>query len=247
MPGFTAGLSYMHESERLRPAAMNFSKDLADNDGEGLWPFERWGDFSADVVRLDAEAPVFPREEGGATSLDLFADAKISLLRGTERAFDHNAIFYARLPELVILWTGGGSERSRNTLAVAGARFEHRFGAGFALTAKVLVQDSGVRFGGGGNERSPARAGIRRGRPAVPESRDHDRLRADAVRAPRERQRLPRKERPGGTDLPVGRSERRRRLPARRGGRARRNDGRPLPRGRRPGSRPRSGRGSWSR
>ncbi len=152
LPRFDLGLSYMRETERLRPAAMNFSKDLADNDGEGLWPFERWGDFAADVVRMDAEIPILGLAEDRATSLDLFAEARISFLQGTERAFDFNAITYARLPELVVLWTGGGSERSKNGLAVAGARFEHRFGERFALLAKVLAQYSAVAFESGVND-----------------------------------------------------------------------------------------------
>lgn len=145
------GVSYMRETERRRPAEMNFPKDFADNDGEGLWPFERWGDFSADVVRIDADVPILASEEGRATSLDLFADARISFLRGTEQAFDHNVLTYARLPELVLLWTPGEAERSRNDLAVAGARFEHRFGDRVAFLAKVLIQNSEVRFAQGGN------------------------------------------------------------------------------------------------
>ncbi len=152
LPRLSLGLSYMRESERLRPAEANFSKDLADNDGEGFWPFERWGDFSADVVRMDAEVPVLGRTEDRATSLDLFAEARLAFLRGTEQAYDHNAIRYAGLPELVVLWTGGGSERSRNGLAIAGARFEHRFGEGFALLAKVQAQYSAVAFESGVND-----------------------------------------------------------------------------------------------
>jgi len=148
---FTVGLSFLREKESLKPAMMNFAKDLLDNDGEGLWPFEAWGDFAANVFRLDAEIHLIRQDEVQRSGLDLFSEVRASFLDGTERAFDFNPITFAGAPELVILWTPGASYRSTNTNAVFGAMLSHRVSDRLSLQAKLFIQDSVVRFPSGEN------------------------------------------------------------------------------------------------
>jgi hypothetical protein len=140
--GYSLGLSFLREKESLTPATMNFAKDLLDSDGEGLRPFEPWGDFAANVFRLDAEVHLLRPDAARRTGLSFFSDIKASFLDAAERAFEFNPITFGGAPELVILWTPGSNYRSTNTNVVIGAMLSHRISDGLSFEAKLLLQDA---------------------------------------------------------------------------------------------------------
>ena len=143
--GFNVRLSFTHEMENLVPTRMNFLKDLKDNDGEGFFPFERWGSFSGNVFRLSVDK-TYPFKQFIDSEIGLFADLKHAMISGREKAFDYNPISFDQSPYLVILWDGGQDYRNYNAYAKAGTVLQTSFAKYFNLHAKLLFQYSSLRF-----------------------------------------------------------------------------------------------------
>jgi len=143
--GFNIRLSITREMEDMVPAQMNFLKDLKDNDGEGFFPFERWGSFSGNVFRLSVDK-TYPLEQFTDTGIGLFADLKHATITGREKAFDYNPISFDQSPYLVILWDEGQDYRNYNAYAKAGTVLQTSFAKNFDLYAKLLFQYSSLRF-----------------------------------------------------------------------------------------------------
>ena len=143
--GFNVRLSFTHEMEDLNPTQMNFIKDMKDNDGEGFFPFERWGSFSGNVFRLSVDK-TYPIIKFIDTEIGLFADFKHATIKGREEAFDYNPISFDRSPYLVILWDGVDDFRNYNAYAKAGTILQTSFAKNFDLYAKLLFQYSSLGF-----------------------------------------------------------------------------------------------------
>ncbi|UCE41661.1 MAG: hypothetical protein JSV17_01330 [Candidatus Aminicenantes bacterium] len=143
--GYNVRLSYAHEKEELVPTRMNFQKDLKDNDGEGFFPFERWGSFSGNVFRLSVDK-IFSLEQFIDTEIGLFADLKHTTITGQEKAFDNNPINVDQSPYLVILWDRANDYRNYNAYAKAGTMLQTSLAKNFNLYAKLLLQYSFLRF-----------------------------------------------------------------------------------------------------
>jgi hypothetical protein len=124
---------------------MNFLKDLKDNDGEGFFPFERWGSFSGNVFRLSVDK-TYPLKQFKDTEIGLFADLKHATITGREKAFDYNPISFDQSPYLVILWDEGQDYRNYNAYAKAGTVLQTSLATNFDLYAKLLFQYSSLRF-----------------------------------------------------------------------------------------------------
>ncbi|MDP2915844.1 MAG: hypothetical protein Q8O91_10380 [Candidatus Aminicenantes bacterium] len=151
---WSVDLSFLRENEDLTPTAPNFLKDLKDNDGEGLFPFEKSGSFTADIYRLNLNAILLSSENGRKTGIDLFSEAKLTVLDGKERAADFNPLSFDKTPELVILWSQGQPYRNTNLEFKAGALLSLKLGTRAALNAKILLQHSQARFQDGMNNLS---------------------------------------------------------------------------------------------
>jgi hypothetical protein len=139
-------LSYIYEKKDLMPSQMNFLKDLKDNDGDGFFPFGRWGAFSADVFRLTFDLPISFSFASKETNVDLFVDFRASSLKGDEVQHDFSPISFDRSPYLVILWEEGKAYRNSNDHGRAGAIFKISLYQNLTLFAKVLLQYSSLRF-----------------------------------------------------------------------------------------------------
>jgi hypothetical protein len=137
--------SYSHENENLAPSQLNFSKDLKDNDGEGFFPFERWGSFSGNVLRFTLD-DAYPLEQYIDTEIRLFADFKYTQLKGAEKHFDFNPISFDQSPYLVLLWNPGEDYSNSNASAKAGTIFQASVSKNFSVYTKLLVQYSSLRF-----------------------------------------------------------------------------------------------------
>ena len=145
-------LSFLRENEDLTPAAPNFLKDRKDNDGEGMFPFEKSGSFTADIYRLNLTAALLSAEDGRQTGIDLFSEAKLSVLNGKEQAADFNPLSFDKAPELVILWSPGQPYRNTNLEFKAGALLSAQLGGLASFKAKFQLQYSQARFQDGLND-----------------------------------------------------------------------------------------------
>ena len=146
---FALGLTWLHESEELSPQGLNFAKDLKDNDGEGIYPFEKMGAFRADALRLSLDLPVDLRDR--RTTFDFFAEARSTWLQGSEDAFEFNPITFDRSAYRVILWQQGQDYRNTNLNLRMGALVKSSLNDNFIVLAKVFLQYSGLRFQNGEN------------------------------------------------------------------------------------------------
>jgi hypothetical protein len=139
-------LSYIYEKKDIFPAQTNFLKDIKDNDGEGFFPFGRWGAFSSNVFRLTIDLPLSFSLSGEEMQVDLFADFKAASLTGDETPHEFNPISFDRSPYLVVLWEEGAAYRNRNDHGRAGAIFKTSVSPNLELFAKVLLQYSSLGF-----------------------------------------------------------------------------------------------------
>lgn len=98
--GWDLSFTVTHESEELVPNVDNFSKDLLDTDGDGFFPFDRLGKFSATTLN----AKFNKRFELGKLKLNLFARGRYSALSGDETVHDFNTLRVGAVPYLVLQW-----------------------------------------------------------------------------------------------------------------------------------------------
>jgi hypothetical protein len=93
-------VSVTRESEELKPGVMNYSKDLFDTDGDGIFSFDKLGKFSATTLNAQFSVPL----RFGKMKLDIFAKGRYAALTGDETARDFNTITAGNSPYLVLRW-----------------------------------------------------------------------------------------------------------------------------------------------
>ena len=144
-------ISLLHEAEDRRPQTADFSKDLIDNDGEGLWPFERWGQFSATTIRLALDRPfrftVFRRP----ASLETFARGSLTLLNGDEGAGSANTFSYGGQPYQVVLWQPGVAYRNQRYGLLAGVIVKTELLRNLSVIGKFFLHYQGLSFAASAN------------------------------------------------------------------------------------------------
>ncbi|MCH7823907.1 MAG: hypothetical protein IH849_03820 [Acidobacteria bacterium] len=150
-------VSLQHERESLAPFAVNFTKELQDNDGDGFYPFFRFGDFSATTINVAGRMPL---RQGGGTRLTTFADLRQSWISGDEETDAFNPITFDGDPYSVILWDGGGSYSSTNARLRAGVDADLEIGRGISLVSKLFVQYGRLGFDDSGNNVSVLDPGL---------------------------------------------------------------------------------------
>lgn len=150
---FNIRFSYSYENENLTPSELNFLKDLKDNDGEGFFPYERWGSFTGNIFRLTLD-DAYPLKQYIDTEIRLFADIKYAKIRGNEESFEFSPISFDRSPYLVLLWKQGEEYSNSNALAKAGTIFQASLSKYLSVYTKFLVQYSSLRFFDSGNDLS---------------------------------------------------------------------------------------------
>lgn len=157
---FNLKLSFIHEKEDLSPVIPDFMKDLADSDGDGFFPFERMGSFSANIFMLGFDLPFeFPKKDK-KMRIDLFGDLKWASLKGSETTSRFNPISFGGQPYLVIRWQEGADYQNRNTYARMGAMFNGNIRDEISLFAKFLIQHSSLHFSSSENNISSVDAGF---------------------------------------------------------------------------------------
>lgn len=135
--------SFLIEKNKLTPVSLNFSKDLKDNDGADLYPFDYWGNYFGLTTRLQIDSRIISSEklEG-----KLFFDLKYSSLKGEARSHDFNPIIFSNEPLHVIIWDKNTSFRNTNSQGKLGAILSLSPVPDVKFYSKFLLQYSHLAF-----------------------------------------------------------------------------------------------------
>ncbi|RLE01636.1 MAG: hypothetical protein DRI99_01845 [Candidatus Aminicenantes bacterium] len=143
--GWQADLSFLVETNHLTPQMINFSKDLVDHDGEGFWPFTRWGSFTATTWRGKFSGPFF-KPTSHSFSLQGYLDFKYSLLAARESIHQNNPIYFKGQPYQVILWQPGQSYQNTNSSFRGGLLGDWSASKNLSFRFKLFLQTACLRF-----------------------------------------------------------------------------------------------------
>ncbi|MCU0275422.1 MAG: hypothetical protein MUF02_00945 [Acidobacteria bacterium] len=148
-------LSWLHERQQRLPVVGDFGKDLQDIDGQSIFPFEKWGVFSADTLALDAEREFAFSWLKQEVSLKPFLELSAAFRSASERTGEHHEIYFAGAPYLACLWQGSGAAAYRNQRqrAAAGTLLRMDLGRRVAFNARLFLLYQGLGFKGGANDR----------------------------------------------------------------------------------------------
>ncbi|MCK4762063.1 MAG: hypothetical protein KAW12_07680 [Candidatus Aminicenantes bacterium] len=136
---FDLKFSFQLEKETIAPVVENFYKDLKDNDGDGLFPSGRWGDFSAAVFNLDLDVPLTIRLSSGAIKMNAFVDIRHSILQGSEEINAYNPIFFDKTPYLVVSRQEGGDYTNSNSNVKFGLNMAWDISASVSLSSRLFA------------------------------------------------------------------------------------------------------------
>jgi len=135
--------SLLYEKEDLKPVSHNFSKDLMDVDGEGLYPFEKFGDFSAITYNLFINKKL----NFGNNKLKFFLNLDHSILSGNEDSFDYNAINFNTDPYYVVKWENNFTKyKNHNSSIKLGGILESEIFEEVHFFSKLFLNYSGLSF-----------------------------------------------------------------------------------------------------
>ncbi len=155
---FDLRFSFQYETEKREPTLENYSKNLFDADGDGIFPgseLPKIGDFSASVLNLSLRFPLeLAISSGGEKILKIepFLDGRHAALNGKESINEYNGIFAGQTPYLVVTWSPAEEYSNSNTHFKAGVMVNWDLPSQLALLSKVFVQYSKVGFQSPGND-----------------------------------------------------------------------------------------------
>ena len=144
-------LSFLLEKENLSPYENNFTKDLIDNDGDGIYPFGdtgelKMGEFSGTTVNLNLKYQVTNPGSHRPVTIDTFADVRYSTIKGDETIHDYNAVSFNNNPYLVVLWNRGNTYQNSNLNARIGMNIGADISKDVSLLAKLFLNYDGLNF-----------------------------------------------------------------------------------------------------
>jgi hypothetical protein len=153
---YRLALSVLVENEELTPTVKNFSKDLMDNDGNGLYPYgqtseNKTGTFSSAAVNLNLGVPLEFRLFNRPVKLNTFGDLRYSVLNGNETSHDYNAVLFDNTPYQVVVWNKGNHYRNTNVNARLGMMISADISNRVSLLAKCFLNYDGLGFSNSGN------------------------------------------------------------------------------------------------
>ena len=149
---FNLKFSWLQEREQRRPAVMDAGKDLKDIDGQGFFPFEKWGTFNATTLALDAEKTYTLALLGKKTVIGPYLNLSAVFHSADEKTGSHDEIFFAGQPYLAVLWQGGRDYRNQRRSAAAGALLRMELSERLAFNARLSWQYQGLSFQDGRND-----------------------------------------------------------------------------------------------
>lgn len=130
-------LSYTGEKEDLTSFNDNFSKDILDNDGDGIYPFyNKSGIFNSKVFTGKIDLSIM--KKSGFT-LNFYSDLRNSTISGNEENRSYNPIYFNKTPYRVFLWKPGKEYTNSNLNLNSGFIVETGLSNNFILTGKFFV------------------------------------------------------------------------------------------------------------
>jgi len=153
---FELDISLLFEKEDLTPFEKNFSKDLMDNDGDGIYPYGdsgelKTGRFTGTTINLDLNHRMFEGLFNGSVRIDTFAGLRYSGITGDEESRDFNTLFFDNNPYQVVLWTPGNKYTNSNMNAQAGIKIDAGLTRDISLAARLFLDYNGLYFDNSGN------------------------------------------------------------------------------------------------
>ena len=143
---FDLKLYVQQENETLLPYELNFPKDLLDNDGDGLFPYERFGEFSATTLNASVDVPLEFDLGNGYATINAYADVRYSRVNGNEDSHQYNPIYANADPYQVIMWDGAQDYHHITTNMKAGIRAELELSSDISIESNLFFKYSGLAF-----------------------------------------------------------------------------------------------------
>ncbi|MCX6556377.1 MAG: hypothetical protein NTW95_02940 [Candidatus Aminicenantes bacterium] len=149
---FNLKVSWQLEGEKRAPAVLDAGKDLRDIDGQGFWPFEKWGEFQATTLAVALERTVAFTALGKKAVLEPYLNGTAVFLAATERSGSSNAIYFAGQPYQVVQWQGGSAYRNQRLLGTGGALLSLAAAEKVTFNARLFFLYQQLRFQTGRND-----------------------------------------------------------------------------------------------
>lgn len=143
---FNLKFSWQLEWERRTPGTLDAGKDLQDIDGQGFYPFEKWGEFGANTLALALDQKYFFSLLGKKIEVEPYLNLTAVFLAATEQTELNNALYFADQSYQVIQWQGGGEYRNQRLLGVSGALLAMNVVDKITLNARLFFQYQGLGF-----------------------------------------------------------------------------------------------------
>jgi len=143
---FNLKFSWQLEWERRTPGTLDAGKDLQDIDGQGFYPFEKWGEFGANTLALALDQKYFFSLLGKKIEVEPYLNLTAVFLAVTEQTGLSNALYFAGQPYQVIQWQGGSEYRNQRFLGASGALLAMNVVDKITLNARLFFQYQGLGF-----------------------------------------------------------------------------------------------------
>ena len=135
--------SILMEKENRIPAESNFTKEMMDNDGDGLWPEDAFGDLTSTIANLEGRIRLW---RSGGLKLEGMAGIRHTWNGGEERAPGMTGAVLGGSPWLGLAWSNGTGYDHRLWNAHAGFRASLRLTRKWKLLADLELTHSGMSF-----------------------------------------------------------------------------------------------------
>ncbi|MEI6614631.1 MAG: hypothetical protein WCL37_07020 [Chrysiogenales bacterium] len=143
---FTLKFSWQLEWERRTPGTSDAGKDLRDIDGQGFYPFEKWGEFQANTLALAIDQKFSFALLGKKIAVEPYLDLTAVFLTAAEKSGSANPLYFSGQPYQVIQWQGGSAYRNQRFLGIGGAMLAMNMLEKVTLNARLFFQYQGLGF-----------------------------------------------------------------------------------------------------
>ena len=151
-------LAFLFEKEDLDPFVQNYSKDLMDNDGDGLYPYgksgeNKLGSFTSPTIDLNVLYPLISSQSNNSQiKADLFGHFRYFRISADEISNDFNPILFDGSPYQVVKWSGEANYANNSILGKAGIKLDAALSNSFSIIANIYGDYNGIRFNSTGKD-----------------------------------------------------------------------------------------------
>ncbi|MCJ7523721.1 MAG: hypothetical protein MUP71_00690 [Candidatus Aminicenantes bacterium] len=139
--------SWQLEWERRTPTVPDAGKDLQDIDGQGFYPFEKWGDFGANTLALAIDQKYSFSLLGKKVEFEPFLNLAAVLLSAAEQTGSNNALYFSNQPYQVIEWQKSAEYHNQRFLGTGGAELAIKMARKITINARLFFQYQELVFG----------------------------------------------------------------------------------------------------